>query len=92
MTHQSYKGRISYTTDCWTSPNHRAFLALLGYIEVGAQIWVFPVDVIEVPRNHTGKNLADEVNGTAEVDVDDKVKIVQTKRVVVAIKQLPIIV
>mgnify|MGYP006949402965 CR=1 FL=1 len=38
------------------------------------------------------ENLADEVNGTAEVDIDNKVKIIQTKRVVVAIEQLPIIV
>lgn len=44
--------------DCWTSPNHRAFMAITIHFEFRGQMLEFLLDFIELPVSHTGKNMA----------------------------------
>jgi len=60
-THQflkEYDGRLSFATDAWTSPNHRAFIALTVHFEDnGTQVSLL-LDIVELAKSHTGLNLA----------------------------------
>ena len=47
---QEYKGRISFTTDAWTSPNHRSFMAFCVHMEHEGKLLTFPLDVVEVAK------------------------------------------
>ena len=56
---QEYDGDLNFTTDCWTAPNHRPFVAVLVHFEwQGAGICI-PLDVVEVAKSHTGAELGD---------------------------------
>ncbi|TFK81780.1 hypothetical protein K466DRAFT_501565, partial [Polyporus arcularius HHB13444] len=55
---QDYDGDISFATDAWTSPNHRAFVAITAhFIHEGAPMSIL-LDLVEVARSHSGVNLA----------------------------------
>ncbi|KAF8059562.1 hypothetical protein FPV67DRAFT_1392093, partial [Lyophyllum atratum] len=45
---QDHEGKISLATDCWTSPNHRAFLAATVHLEEGGNAKKFLLDFVEV--------------------------------------------
>ena len=47
---QEYKGRISFTTDAWTSPNHRSFMVFCVHMEHEEKLLTFPLDVMEVAK------------------------------------------
>ena len=47
---QEYKGRISFTTDAWTSPNHRSFMAFCVHMEHEGKLLTFPLDVVKVAK------------------------------------------
>ncbi|KAJ7776075.1 hypothetical protein B0H14DRAFT_2401615, partial [Mycena olivaceomarginata] len=47
---QNYNGRLSFATDAWTSPNHRAFVAWTVHLQHEGQPLVFLLDVFEVPE------------------------------------------
>ncbi|KAF8130495.1 hypothetical protein K438DRAFT_1643689 [Mycena galopus ATCC 62051] len=53
---ENYNGRLSFATDAWTSPNHRAFVAWTVHLQHEGQPLVFLLDVFEVPevRIHLG--------------------------------------
>lgn len=51
------KGRISFETDCWTSPNHRTLTAFIAHFESEGCIASFVADIVEVAEPHTGKAL-----------------------------------
>jgi hypothetical protein len=54
-----YPGKLNFATDAWTSPNHRAFIAItVHFAPVGNNPCNFILDVVELPTSHTGKNLA----------------------------------
>ncbi|PIL33222.1 hypothetical protein GSI_04672 [Ganoderma sinense ZZ0214-1] len=56
---QEYDGDLNFTTDCWTSLNHRPFVAVVVHFEwQGAPISI-PLDVVEVAKSHTGAELGD---------------------------------
>jgi hypothetical protein len=75
---QNYDGAVSFATDAWTSPNHRAFLAWTVQLEHEGQPLVFLLDIVEVPevcqnvtaqrlvvypqKSHTGVTLANQLN------------------------------
>lgn len=62
--------------DCWTSPNHRAFLAILAYFEKEGKPEVIVLDVVEVPESHTGERLAREANECLKgFGIDTKVSV-----------------
>ena len=54
---QEYNGKINFATDAWTSPNHRAFVAITVHIEHDGKPLAFLLDIVEVPKSHTGVNL-----------------------------------
>ncbi|KAJ7193026.1 hypothetical protein B0H12DRAFT_1039476, partial [Mycena haematopus] len=47
---KEYPGRLSFGTDAWTSPNHRAFLAWVVHLQHEGELLSFPIDVYEVPE------------------------------------------
>lgn len=47
---QNYPGRLSFATDAWTSPNHRAFVAWTVHLQHEGQPLVFLLDIYEVPE------------------------------------------
>ncbi|KAG2085759.1 uncharacterized protein F5147DRAFT_588833 [Suillus discolor] len=53
-----YKGKMNFTTDAWTSENHRAFVAFAVHLEYKGVPLSFPLDIIEVSMSHTGEQLA----------------------------------
>jgi hypothetical protein len=58
ITHQEYEGRLSFATDAWTSPNHRAFIAITVHFQHNGMPLSTLLDVVEVPQSHTGVYLA----------------------------------
>ncbi|KAJ7781894.1 hypothetical protein DFH07DRAFT_728889, partial [Mycena maculata] len=45
-----YDGRLSFATDAWTSPNHRAFVAWTIHLQHKGEPLVFLLDIFEVPE------------------------------------------
>jgi hypothetical protein len=48
--HEEYPGKLSFGTDAWTSPNHRAFVAWTVHLQHEGHPLVFLLDIIEVPE------------------------------------------
>ena len=49
-THQEYEGKLSFTTDTWTSPNHRALIAFSVHFTVVGKPRSITLDVVEVAK------------------------------------------
>ncbi|KAJ7822086.1 hypothetical protein B0H14DRAFT_2370914, partial [Mycena olivaceomarginata] len=47
---ENYNGRVSFATDAWTFPNHRAFVAWTAHLQHEGQPLVFLLDIFEVPE------------------------------------------
>lgn len=47
---QEYDGRVHFTTDAWTSPNHRAYVAFAVHLEKKGNAMSLPLDVVEVAK------------------------------------------
>ncbi|KIK17266.1 hypothetical protein PISMIDRAFT_76557, partial [Pisolithus microcarpus 441] len=45
---QSYEGRLSFGTDTWTAPNHKAFAAVTVHLIEKGEVLVMPLDFFEV--------------------------------------------
>lgn len=44
--------------DAWTSPNHKAYVAITVHFERLGKAIAMLLDIVEVPKSHTGINLA----------------------------------
>lgn len=55
---KEYDGNLNFATDAWTSPNHRAFIAVTVHFETKGVPNSLLLDIMEVPVSHSGKNLA----------------------------------
>jgi hypothetical protein len=55
---QRYPGALSFGADAWTSPNHKAYVAVTVHFEENGEPMCFLLDLVEVPKSHTGVNLA----------------------------------
>ena len=55
---QEYPGSLSFATDAWTSPNHKAYVTMTVHLEEKGKPLAFLLDIIEVARSHSGLNLA----------------------------------
>lgn len=78
---QEHEGALSFTTDAWMPPNHKAFVAVTVHFE---KKW----DVIEVAISHSGINLtAAFADILDEFGVSDRVSLSKT----LERKSLPII-
>ncbi|KIM60412.1 hypothetical protein SCLCIDRAFT_40898, partial [Scleroderma citrinum Foug A] len=49
-TYLEYNSKVNFTTDVWTSPNHKAFVAFAVHLEHNGVPLAFPLDVIEVAK------------------------------------------
>ena len=63
---QQYPGKLSFSTDAWTSPNHKAFIAVSVHLEKEGTPMSFLLDMVEVARSHSGVNLAIAFAGVLE--------------------------
>ncbi len=55
-------------------PNHRAFVVFTVHIEHDGKALAFLLDLLEVPRSHSGRNLAEEFQGLLkEFGIEGKV-------------------
>jgi hypothetical protein len=55
---QEHDGALSFATDAWTSPNHRAFVAVTVHFENDRVPICMILDIVEVATSHSGVNLA----------------------------------
>ncbi|KAF8162011.1 hypothetical protein BJ912DRAFT_823218, partial [Pholiota molesta] len=55
---KEYDGRINFSTDAWTSPNHYAYVAVTAHLEIDGIPIAIVLDVVELPISHSGFNLA----------------------------------
>lgn len=52
-SYQEYEGKLNFTTDGWSSPNHRALVAFSAHLEHKGVPLSLPLDIIEVPKVST---------------------------------------
>lgn len=50
---RDYEGKISFATDAWTSPNHRAFVAVTAHLKVRGEPISLLLDLVEVAEVRT---------------------------------------
>jgi coproporphyrinogen III oxidase len=74
---REHDGQLNFATDAWTSPNHKAFVAITVHFEVDGMPMSMLLDLKEVATSHSGVNLAaafaqimDEFGISAKVRTD----------------------
>lgn len=55
---QNLDSKLSFATDAWTSPNHKAYIAITVHYEKNGAPLAVLLDLVELPKSHTGVNLA----------------------------------
>lgn len=55
---QMHKGALHFGTDAWTSPNHKAYVAVTVHYELEGVPVSMLLDLVEVACSHSGLNLA----------------------------------
>jgi hypothetical protein len=55
---QEHNGDLNFATDAWTSPNHKAFIAVTVHFEINGVLMTMLLDLKEVVTSHSGMNLA----------------------------------
>lgn len=55
---QEHNGALNFATDAWTSPNHKAYVAVTVHFENAGVPVSMLLDLIEVACSHSGFNLA----------------------------------
>jgi hypothetical protein len=58
ISEQEYEGCLNFATDAWTSPNHKAYVAVTVHLEHAGKPFSMVLDIVEVAASHTGSNLA----------------------------------
>ena len=53
---QKYDGELNFTTDAWTSPNHKAFIALTVHLKQNSMLLCLVLDIVEVAQVWTYHN------------------------------------
>ena len=48
--HQDHDGKLHFSADCWTSPNHRAYIAVVVHFENEGIPIALLLDVVEVAK------------------------------------------
>ncbi|KAJ7736794.1 hypothetical protein B0H14DRAFT_3516454 [Mycena olivaceomarginata] len=77
---KEYPGRLSFATDAWTSPNHRAFVAWTVHLHHEGHPLAPSLDIYEVPESHTGEVLAREKNTVLALDPNNSYEAVNRVR------------
>jgi hypothetical protein len=55
---REYEGDLNFATDAWTSPNHKAFVAVTVHFQAKGSAVTMLLDLVEVATSHSGLNLA----------------------------------
>ena len=55
---QAYDGALNFATDAWTSPNHKAYVAVTVYFEMNGVPVSMLLNIVQVTKSHSGLNLA----------------------------------
>jgi len=63
---EAHEGRISIAIDAWSSPNHKAFLAITVHLLRDGNPLHMVLDIIELAKVHTGRNMARAIVNTLE--------------------------
>ena len=58
MANQNYDGSLSFATDAWTLPNHKAYVAVTVHFEEKGIPVSMLLDIVDVAKSHSGLNLA----------------------------------
>lgn len=76
---QEHDGALSFATDGWTSPNHKAFVAVTVHFENDGVPMCMVLDMVEVAMSHSGVNLASAfAHILQEFGISEKVSIYQS--------------
>ena len=54
---QEHTGALSFATDAWTSPNHKAYMAVTVHFENKGVPVTMLLDIVELAHSHSGLNL-----------------------------------
>ena len=54
---QEYEGALSFGMDAWTSPNHKAYVAVTVHFQCNGKPMCMLLDLVEVATSHSGRNL-----------------------------------
>ena len=49
---------LGFGTDTWTSPNSKAYIAIMVHLEQNGVLLCMLLDLVEVAESHSGANLA----------------------------------
>lgn len=55
---QNFSGKLNFATNTWTSPNHKAYVALTIHLEHNGKPLSMLLDIVEMSKSHSGINLA----------------------------------
>ena len=73
---KEHPGTLSFATDAWSS-HHKAYVAVTVHFEQDGVPISMLLDIVEVPRSHSGLNLAKAfANILEDFGVSDKVSVV----------------
>ena len=79
---QEHGGVLHFGTDCWTSPNRRAYMAITVQYETDGIVNEWLLDIVEVGRRHTGERLAIEFEKVLDnFRISNKVNILSQRQV-----------
>jgi len=72
---KNVSAKISFTTDCWTSPSSKSFMSITAhFIDDDWKLQHFLLDFIEINESHTGQNLKNAfLSGLENFGIEDKV-------------------
>jgi len=72
---QEHEGKLNFTTDAWTSSNHKAFVAVTVHFKLNGKPVCMMLDLVEVVTLHSGMNLAAAfAQILSEFGISDKVR------------------
>src|SRR6201996_2609142 len=57
-TYQDYDGALNFATDAWTSPNHKAYVAVTVHFQRDGILVAMLLNLVEVAESHSGAHLA----------------------------------
>ena len=57
-TYKEYKGALNFATAAWTSPNHKAYIAVTVHFQKDGILLAMLLDLVEVAESHSGVHLA----------------------------------
>ena len=73
---QEYDGALSFGTDAWTSPNHKAYVTVTVHFKKNGEPTCLLLDLVEVAMSHTGVNLASAfAKILCDFGIEDKVSV-----------------